>query len=88
MESRQFSWYGDGLWTRQLGFNSQHGQEIFIFSTASKLALGPTQWVPGALTPWVKWLDHKADHSPASGAVVKNGGAITPLPHTSSWSGA
>jgi hypothetical protein len=83
MMSRQFSLYSDELWARQLGFNSQHGQEIFVFSTASGLPLGPIQWVSG-----VKWLGHKADHTPASSAKVKNGGAILLLPHISSWSGA
>jgi hypothetical protein len=30
----------------------------------------------------------EADHSPPSGAKVKNGGAVPPLPLTSSWHGA
>jgi hypothetical protein len=33
----------------------------------------------------LEWRE--ADHSPPSSAEVKNGGAITPLPHTSSWRG-
>jgi hypothetical protein len=28
---------------------------------------------------------HEVDHSSPSNAEVKNGGAISPLPHTSSW---
>jgi hypothetical protein len=39
-----------GLWAGLPEFDSRQGQEIFIFSTASKLALGhtqpPIQWVP------------------------------------------
>jgi hypothetical protein len=61
--------------------------KIFLFFTASRPALGPTQphiqWVPGALSP-----GQEADHSPPSSAEVKNDGAIPPLPHMSSWCGA
>jgi hypothetical protein len=63
--------------------------KIFLFSTASKLALGPTQlpiqMVLGALTPGVKWLGCEADQSPPSSAEVKNDKAIPPLPNPSSW---
>jgi hypothetical protein len=45
----------------------------------------PIQWVPGALSPGVKRQGSVADHSPPSSAEVKNGGAIPPLPHMSSW---
>jgi hypothetical protein len=38
--------------------------------------------------PGGKVAGHEADHSPPSSAKVKNGGAIPPLPHTSSWRGA
>jgi hypothetical protein len=37
-----------------------------------------------ALSPGVKRQGREADHSPPSSAVVKNGGAIPPLPHMSS----
>jgi hypothetical protein len=36
----------------------------------------------------VKWLGHEADHSPPTSAKVKNGGAILPFPHMSSWHSA
>jgi hypothetical protein len=40
-----------GFWA----FNSRRGLRIFLFTTASRLALGPTQppiqWIPGALSP-------------------------------------
>jgi hypothetical protein len=65
---------------------------MFLFSTASRPALGPTQpptqWVPEALSPGVKRLGLEADHSPSSNVEVKNGGAIPPLPHMSLWHGA
>jgi hypothetical protein len=52
--------------------------------TAFRPDLGPThppiQWVPG-----VKRLDRETDHSPPSGADVRNGGGIPLLPHTSLW---
>jgi hypothetical protein len=48
----------------------------------------PIQWVPGALSPGVKRQGREADHSLPSSAEVKNGGAISPLLHTSSWNSA
>jgi hypothetical protein len=39
------------------------------------------------LSPEVKRQGREADHSPLSRAEVKNGGAIPPLPHTSSRRG-
>jgi hypothetical protein len=57
------------------------------FSIMSRPASGPTQspiqWVPGAVSLGVKRLGRDADHSAPSSAEVKNGGVITPLPHTS-----
>jgi hypothetical protein len=47
-----------------------------------------SQWVPGAVSSEVKRQGREADHSPPSGAEVKSGGAILPLPHTSPWRGA
>jgi hypothetical protein len=59
----------------------------FLFSTASRPALGPTQppirWVPAVKRP-----GHETNHSPPSSAEVKNGGAIPPFPHVSSWHSA
>jgi hypothetical protein len=64
-------------------------QEIFLYSTASRPALGPTQppiqWVPGSLSPGLRRQGRKAGRSAPSSAEVKNGGAISPLSHTSSW---
>jgi hypothetical protein len=58
--------------------------KTFLFSTASRSALGPTQppiqWVPGALSLGVKQLGHDADHTPPSSAKVKNGEAILHSP--------
>jgi hypothetical protein len=47
---------------------------VFLFSTTSRMALGPTQppsqWVPEALSLGVKWPGCDADHSPPSTAKV------------------
>jgi hypothetical protein len=57
---------------------------IFLFTTASRMALGPTQppiqWVPGALSLGVKWPGCEADHSPPSSAEVKNACSYTSTP--------
>jgi hypothetical protein len=66
---------GYGLDDRVLGFDSRRGLGIFLFSTASRPALGstqpPIQWVPGALSLGVKRLGREADRSPPSSADVK-----------------
>jgi hypothetical protein len=58
-----------------LGFDSQRWLGIFLFTTASRTALGltqpPIQWVPGVLSLGVKRPRREADHSPPSSAEVK-----------------
>jgi hypothetical protein len=58
-----------------LGFNSRRGLGIFLFSTASRTALGPTQspiqWLPGTLSLGVKRPGRETDHSPPSSTEVK-----------------
>jgi hypothetical protein len=58
-----------------LGFEFWRVLGIFLFTVASRTALGPTQppiqWVPGALSLGVKRLGREADHSPSSSAEVK-----------------
>jgi hypothetical protein len=46
------------------------------------------QWVPGTLSLCIKQPGREADHSSLCNAEVKDGWAIPPLPHTSSWHGA
>jgi hypothetical protein len=77
-----------GHWLDSPGSNPDR-TKIFLFSAMSDLSLGltqpPIQWVPGAVFLGVEQPGHEADHSPLSSAEVKNGGAIHPLPHMSSW---
>jgi hypothetical protein len=51
------------------------GVGIFLFTTASRTAPGPTQppiqWVQGAVSLGVKRPGREADHSPPSSAEVK-----------------
>jgi hypothetical protein len=58
-----------------LGFDSRRGLGIFLFTTASRTVLGPTQppiqSVPGPLSVEVKPPGREADHSPPSTAEVK-----------------
>jgi hypothetical protein len=73
------------------GSNSSGGLGIFLFTTASRPALGdtqfPVQWVPEALSlgvkrPGVKLTTHLYV---VSGARMC---AVPPLPNTPSWRGA
>jgi hypothetical protein len=71
------------------GFDSQQGQGFFQFITTSRPALGstqpPIQWVPGALSPGVKWPKNKDDFSSPSSAEVNNAWSHISNPNTSSW---
>jgi hypothetical protein len=67
-----------------LGFHSQWGLGIFLFTTTSRMALGPTQppiqWVLQVLSLEVKWLGHEADQLPLSSAKVNNAWSYTSTP--------
>jgi hypothetical protein len=66
--------------------------KFLLYFTASRPTLRftqpPIQWVLEALSPGVKRQGREAHDSPPSSAEVKNGRAISALPHTSSWCGA
>jgi hypothetical protein len=66
------------------GSNPGRGLGIFLLTTASKPALGPTQppvkWAPGALSLEVKRPGREADHSPSSSVKVKNAWLYTSTP--------
>jgi hypothetical protein len=73
--------------TVALGYYEMDRRGNTLFSTASRLALGPTQplihWMPEDLSPKVRLLGHEAEHLSPSTAEAKNGGAVPPL--MSSW---
>jgi hypothetical protein len=75
--------YIDGLRAGRPGSIAGRGK-IFLYSTASRLALGITQppihWILGALSSRVKRSGPETGHSPPSSAEIKNGGATPPLP--------
>jgi hypothetical protein len=84
---------GYGLDDRVPGFDSQRGLRIFLFSTASRTALGstqlPIQWVPGALSLGVNRPGSEADYSPPPSAEAKEKVELYfHSPSTSLWRGA
>jgi hypothetical protein len=86
-ELRELSQYSDGLG----GPRSIPGRVRLLSSAQypdrlSEPTQPPIQWVPEALSPGAKWQRRKADHSLSFNSDIKNGRAITPLPHMSSGS--
>jgi hypothetical protein len=67
-----------------LGFDSRRGLGFFLFTTASRTALGPTQppnqWVPGASSLRLKRPVCEADHSLPYSAELKNAWSYTSTP--------
>jgi hypothetical protein len=64
-------------WTTGVpGFDFRWRLGIFLFATASRPVLGPTQppikWVSGIFPRVVKRPGHEGDHSPPSSADVEN----------------
>jgi hypothetical protein len=70
MTTESVQWLAMGWTIRVLGFDTQQGLGIFLFTIMSGSALGPTQppiqWVLGALSLGVKRPGREADHSPPS----------------------
>jgi hypothetical protein len=76
--------YSDGLRAGQPEFNTWQGQDICLFSTASRSALRPTRppirWVPGVVSQGLTQLRRETERSPPYIAEVNNDGAIPPFP--------
>jgi hypothetical protein len=76
-----------GWRTKESGFDFWQGQEIFLFSTASRLAMGltqpPIQRVPDSLSQGVKLTRHEVDHPSSFFAEAKNAWS---MPHSHSMS--
>jgi hypothetical protein len=81
-------------WTIEvLGLDSRRGLGIFLFTTASRTALGhtqlPIQWVTGTLSLGVKRARREADHSPPSSAeVIECVELYLQSPNMPSWRGS
>jgi hypothetical protein len=67
------------------GIGVQNG-DFSLYSGQTGVRVHPAsyQWVSGAIFPRVKGPGREADHSSLSSAEVKNGGAIPPLPNSTS----
>jgi hypothetical protein len=63
-------------------------KDIYLLQTGS--AAHPASYMMGreALSTGIKRSGSKADHSSPLSAELKNGGSMSPLPHTPSWPGA
>jgi hypothetical protein len=77
-------WYSAGLRAGYSGFESRQRLRIFLFTTASRPALGPTQTpiqrVCGSFSLGIIRPGCEADHSPPSSAEVKNAWSYTSTP--------
>jgi hypothetical protein len=73
-----------GLRTDGLGFYSRQGQNMILYTIASRPPLQPTQspilWALAAISTGLKWPGREANHSPPSSGDVNSDGAIPPLP--------
>jgi hypothetical protein len=66
---------GYGLDDQGVGVRVPVESSIFCSPRRPEPVLGPTQppiqWIPGVLSPGVKWPGREADHSPPTSAEVK-----------------
>jgi hypothetical protein len=91
LEVAQLSWYSNRVWAGWSGFNSWQGQDSsLLHSIKTGSGAQPVSYTMDTTGcfPRSKVAGGEADHSPPSSAEVKNGGAMPPFPHMSSWCGA
>jgi len=96
-ENRKFSaakWNCDQCTGRKVflqNHDCSRGKGIFLFFSASRRGLRPTQphiqWITEALFPVANLPQREAGHSPPNSAEEKNTWGLPPLPGTSSWRG-
>jgi hypothetical protein len=83
--AQSVQWLDYGLDDQDSILGGGKGGISFLFATASRSALGPTQppiqWVPGAISLGVKRPGCKTNHSPKSNAEVTNVWSYTSIPH-------
>jgi hypothetical protein len=79
LNKKKFSWYSNRLQAGWLVFNSQQGP-----------IQPPTEWVLCTLSPGVKQPGREGDPllTPHWNVKIKNGAAVPPFYHISSWHGA
>jgi hypothetical protein len=80
-------------WNLESGYiENPYLSEIYIMSIIESIPgsslVCNRYWGWGLFPRGVKWTGHEPDHSHPSSAKAKNDGAISHLPHTSSWRGA
>jgi hypothetical protein len=81
---------GYGWWTAGVRFSEGAMNSSLLLFVQTGSGVHPAsypiiQWVPGVLSPEVKGSVREYYYSLPSGAEVKNGECISPLPHDSSW---
>jgi hypothetical protein len=88
-------WKGATGWTARVRFPEMQDCSL-LHSVQTRSGAHPASYPMGSflsngdrgLFLGVQQPGREVDHSPPSSAEVKNGGAIPPLAHTSSWCGA
>jgi hypothetical protein len=86
--------YSRRSWDSSVGIATGYGLDdpgsILFHSIQTGSGAHPSSYaiVPGAIPPGVKRPGREADHSAPTTVKFKNGGAIPPLPHMSSWHSA
>jgi hypothetical protein len=79
-EPGELCWYSDGLRAGRSRFESGKGQNFSLLQSVQHIQ-PPIQRVLGEISPGLKRPGREADQSSPLSAEIKNGGAVTLLPH-------